>query len=250
MPVGKVKTIEPDKQTGRSDVVIQLDSRYAPLPSDARAILRQKTLLGETYVELTPGTETAPTLPEGGAAARRRRCRRPSSSTRSTARSTRARARRSRSGCRRRRRRSSGHGQDINDALGNLGPVRRGRERGGRHPEPPGAARCGGWSRNTGVVFGALTERGGQLRGADRELQPRVRDHRLARPAAAGGVRRAADVLPRVARDARPARRVRARHQPARHPAAPGGARAEPDADATWRRSRPTSRRCSATSTS
>src|SRR3954454_16869464 len=54
VPVGKVKTIEPDKQTGRSDVTIELQSRYAPLPSDARAILRQKTLLGETYVELTP----------------------------------------------------------------------------------------------------------------------------------------------------------------------------------------------------
>ena len=33
---------------------------------DARAILRQKTLLGETYVELTPGTPGEPTLPEGG----------------------------------------------------------------------------------------------------------------------------------------------------------------------------------------
>ena len=32
VPVGKVKTIEPDKTTGRSNVVIQLESRYAPLP--------------------------------------------------------------------------------------------------------------------------------------------------------------------------------------------------------------------------
>src|ERR687890_724248 len=69
VPVGKVKTIEPDKRTGRSDVVIQLDTRYAPLPSDAKAILRQKTLLGETYVELTPGTSGAPTIPEGGSLA-------------------------------------------------------------------------------------------------------------------------------------------------------------------------------------
>src|SRR3954468_20338999 len=66
VPVGKVKTIEPDKRTGRSDVVIQLESRYAPLPSDAKAILRQKTLLGETYVELTPGTKGAPKIPENG----------------------------------------------------------------------------------------------------------------------------------------------------------------------------------------
>src|SRR5829696_706792 len=66
VPVGKVKTIEPDKTTGRSDVEIQLDSRYAPLPSNSKAILRQKTLLGETYVELTPGNKTAPAVPEGG----------------------------------------------------------------------------------------------------------------------------------------------------------------------------------------
>src|SRR3954447_19634265 len=66
VPVGKVKTITPDKRTGRSDVEIQLQSRYAPLPSDARAILRQKTLLGETYVELTPGHSRARPVPEGG----------------------------------------------------------------------------------------------------------------------------------------------------------------------------------------
>src|SRR5919107_6310953 len=66
VPVGKVKTIEPDKATGRSNVEIELETRSAPLPSDARAILRQKTLLGETYVELTPGTGSAKKIPEGG----------------------------------------------------------------------------------------------------------------------------------------------------------------------------------------
>src|SRR3954449_3436570 len=66
VPVGKVKTITPDQRTGRSDVAIELESRYAPLPSDARAILRQKTLLGETYVELTRGTKGAKPVPEGG----------------------------------------------------------------------------------------------------------------------------------------------------------------------------------------
>src|SRR3954470_20265230 len=66
VPVGRVKTITPDKQTGRADVVIQLQPRYAPLPSDAKAILRQKTLLGETYVELTPGHHGAHPIPENG----------------------------------------------------------------------------------------------------------------------------------------------------------------------------------------
>src|SRR5215212_11474735 len=40
VPVGKVKTIEPDKQTGRTVAVIEMESKYAPVRSDARAILR------------------------------------------------------------------------------------------------------------------------------------------------------------------------------------------------------------------
>ena len=65
VPVGKVKDIQLARD-GRSTVTIELKRRYSPLPSDARAILRQKTLLGETYVELTPGSRTARKLKEGG----------------------------------------------------------------------------------------------------------------------------------------------------------------------------------------
>jgi phospholipid/cholesterol/gamma-HCH transport system substrate-binding protein len=53
--VGRVKTREPDERTGLTDTVLEIEARYAPLPRDTRAILRQKTLLGETYVELSPG---------------------------------------------------------------------------------------------------------------------------------------------------------------------------------------------------
>src|SRR5688572_4134539 len=53
VPVGRVASIEPDVETGRSLVVLELEAEHAPLPADAEAILRQKTLLGETYVELT-----------------------------------------------------------------------------------------------------------------------------------------------------------------------------------------------------
>jgi phospholipid/cholesterol/gamma-HCH transport system substrate-binding protein len=53
--VGRVKTREPNAVSGLTDTVIEIDSRYAPIPRDTRAILRQKTLLGETYVELSPG---------------------------------------------------------------------------------------------------------------------------------------------------------------------------------------------------
>ena len=73
--VGKVKTIEPDKRPGASDATIELDAAYAPIPKDATAILRQKTLLGETYVELTPGSRAPGRCPRT-ARCRRRRCRR------------------------------------------------------------------------------------------------------------------------------------------------------------------------------
>ena len=63
--VGKVKGIEL-ADDGLADATIEIDPKYAPIPTDTRAMLRQKTLLGETYVELTPGNRDAPPLPEGG----------------------------------------------------------------------------------------------------------------------------------------------------------------------------------------
>jgi phospholipid/cholesterol/gamma-HCH transport system substrate-binding protein len=63
--VGKVKGIELGDD-GLADATIEIDPKYAPIPSNTKAILRQKTLLGETYVELTPGNRDAAPLPEGG----------------------------------------------------------------------------------------------------------------------------------------------------------------------------------------
>src|SRR3954452_16989 len=60
--VGKVKTIElappEDRVKGEdtTEAMMQIDPQFAPISTDARAILRQKTLLGETYIELTSGT--------------------------------------------------------------------------------------------------------------------------------------------------------------------------------------------------
>src|SRR3954452_13486738 len=64
--VGKVRGKKLDPAGNRTIVTIELSRRFAPLRSDAKAILRQKTLLGETYVELTPGSPKAPFLPENG----------------------------------------------------------------------------------------------------------------------------------------------------------------------------------------
>jgi len=62
--VGKVVGIEASQ--GRTRVEMRLEPEFAPLPADSRAILRLKTLLGETYVELTPGSPDGPKVPEGG----------------------------------------------------------------------------------------------------------------------------------------------------------------------------------------
>src|SRR5215210_7735131 len=64
--VGKVKTKELDVGGARTIVEVQLDEPYAPIPKDSRAILRAKTLLGETYLELTPGNKSAGMLDDGG----------------------------------------------------------------------------------------------------------------------------------------------------------------------------------------
>ena len=64
--VGKVKRIELSDE-GLAEATIELDSAYAPIPTDTRATLRAKTLLGETYVELSPGSEESGALEEGGA---------------------------------------------------------------------------------------------------------------------------------------------------------------------------------------
>jgi len=64
--VGKVVSVGLDRRIGLTRAVIEIDRQFAPRPADTRAILRQKSLLGETYVELSPGSATAPKLPDGG----------------------------------------------------------------------------------------------------------------------------------------------------------------------------------------
>ncbi len=62
--VGKVKNIERDP--GKLAIAtIEVEDKYAPIPKSTRAILRTKTLLAETYVELTPGDRDGPKLEDG-----------------------------------------------------------------------------------------------------------------------------------------------------------------------------------------
>ena len=67
--VGHVVSLKLGKE-GRTDATLEIESQYAPLRSNMHAILRQKTLLGETYVQLIPEGNDAPFLPDGGKLAR------------------------------------------------------------------------------------------------------------------------------------------------------------------------------------
>ncbi len=129
---------------------------------DARAMLREKTLLGETYVELTPGKRRAVGARERPAG-RRAGGERGRSSTRSSARSTRARGRRSAAGSRTWRRGSARTGATSTTPSARC-PA--------SPPTPPTWSPCstpsGGRSalliRNTGQVFGALSHDQQRLR--------------------------------------------------------------------------------------
>jgi virulence factor Mce-like protein len=65
LTVGRVKSKD-YRPSGGVLVEMEVDPEFAPIPADTRAILRQKTLLGQIYVELTPGSASAPALADGG----------------------------------------------------------------------------------------------------------------------------------------------------------------------------------------
>ena len=162
VPVGKVIKISLGRD-GRADALIELQGRYAPMHDDARAILRQKTLLGENYVELTPGTRSAPaipdngTLPQGQVAA--------SVTLDEILRSFDAPTRAAYETWMQSLADGLGNrGLDLNQAFGNLNPFTAdGQQLLAILAAQHGAVRA--LVRNTGTVFDALTQRDQQLRG-------------------------------------------------------------------------------------
>ena len=158
--VGRVKKKTRDGTFTRTE--IEIDRRFAPIAADSRAILRQKTLLGETYVELTPGSRSAPRLPDGGTLAQSQ-----VSPTVELDEIFRTFDPRTRDAFRRwmeeQARAFDGRGEQLNDALGNLTPFA---EDATEVLEILDSQRRATRRlvRNTGEVFGALTEREGQLR--------------------------------------------------------------------------------------
>jgi phospholipid/cholesterol/gamma-HCH transport system substrate-binding protein len=157
--VGRVmKTVE---TAGRTHVEMQIEPRYAPVPRDTRAILRQKTLLGETYVELSPGDKRHGALPDG--ATLRNRQVHTTVELDEITRGLDARTRRDlqrllgalAEGLRDR-------GQDINDALGNLPTFADDGTRLLRTLDVQQRA-VRKLVHDSGVVFGALGQRQGEL---------------------------------------------------------------------------------------
>ncbi len=160
--IGKVDKKELDKGASRTTVTLNIERKFAPIPKDTRAILRQKTLLGETYVELTPGHKSAGELKDGGelgigqvepTVELDEILRIFSPSTRDAFRDWIQQSARA----------IEGRGQDLNFALANLA---------GFAEDGAGVLKVVDDQRtavkrlvkNTGVVFGALNERDGQLR--------------------------------------------------------------------------------------
>jgi phospholipid/cholesterol/gamma-HCH transport system substrate-binding protein len=161
VPVGKVRKVEVGDGTNRTVATVELERRYAPLRSDARAILRQKTLLGETYVELTPGTSEK-TIPEGGELADTQV--KPTVELDEIFDSLDPATRAAFKGWQRDMAAGiKGRGRDFNDALGTLpGFASDGADVLGVLDSQEGAVHR--LVKNTGVVFGALTENEAQLR--------------------------------------------------------------------------------------
>lgn len=64
--VGKVRSIELGPNGRQAIATVDIEDKYTPLPESTRAILRTKTLLGETYIELTPGDAEGRQMADGG----------------------------------------------------------------------------------------------------------------------------------------------------------------------------------------
>jgi phospholipid/cholesterol/gamma-HCH transport system substrate-binding protein len=160
--VGRVKEKVADRETGLTDVTIEIDERYAPIHVDSQAILRQKTLLGETYVELTPGSRGSRVLAEGDALPPGR-----VSPTVELDEIFRALDPRTREAFRiwidQQGRAVGRGGEALNAALANLTPFAENSEDVFRILRRQRAATTG-LVRDTGAVFEALSERRGQLR--------------------------------------------------------------------------------------
>jgi phospholipid/cholesterol/gamma-HCH transport system substrate-binding protein len=161
--VGKVRDKQLDpKHANRTVATIEVDRKYAPIAKDARAILRQKTLLGETYVELSPGNKRrAGSVPDGGFLADGRVAK--TVELDEIFQALDPKTRKAFQGWQQDLSKAvAGRGRDLNDALGNL-PAFADDGNDLLTVLDGQAEQLSGLVRGTGQVFGALTQDEGQL---------------------------------------------------------------------------------------
>ena len=126
-------------------------------------MLRQKTLLGETYVELTQGDRSGPKLPEGGTLPKAQV--QPSVQLDEIFRTFDAKTRAAfQTWMQQLADRERGPGRDLSAAIANLEPFAEDANKVLRVLDTQQGA-VQQFVRNTGVVFSALSERQGQLQG-------------------------------------------------------------------------------------
>jgi phospholipid/cholesterol/gamma-HCH transport system substrate-binding protein len=161
--VGKVRDKTIDRaHPNRTVATIEVTRKFAPIARDARAILRQKTLLGETYVELTPGHKRqAGTVPDGGFLADARVAKTVELDEIFDALDPKTRAS-FRSWQQDLSAAVAGRGRDLNDAFGNL-PAFADNANDLLTVLDGQSQAVSGLVRGTGQVFGALTQDEGQL---------------------------------------------------------------------------------------
>ena len=145
-------------------VTFDLKRQYAPLAADARVMLRQKTLLGETYVDVTPGSPSSPKLPEGGTIERSQVS--PSVTLDEIFRTFDPRTRDAlRTWFQDQAEGLQGRGRDLNDSIGNTPAFAEKTDELLKILNSQDGA-VSQLVSNTGVVFDALSERRGQIQGS------------------------------------------------------------------------------------
>jgi phospholipid/cholesterol/gamma-HCH transport system substrate-binding protein len=158
--------IAKEERANATRVTFDLSPAYAPLPADARVMLRQKTLLGETYIDVTPGDPGGPKLREGGTLGEAQVS--PYVTLDEIFRAFDDRTRAAfRTWMQQQAQGLRGRGRDVNDAIGNTPAFATDADQLLRVlNSQDGAVRQ--LVSNTGEVFDALSERRGQLSGSIR----------------------------------------------------------------------------------
>lgn len=64
--IGRVTAIDQAPQGKGVKVKVEIQDKYRPVYRDSRLLLRTKTLVGENYLDLTPGTPAAGAIPDNG----------------------------------------------------------------------------------------------------------------------------------------------------------------------------------------